>query len=302
MKKTLVIAFYWFVAGFACAQQQTIQERLGYPKETKLLIIHADDLGVSHAENMASIQAFEKGAANSGSIMVPCPWFPEIAAYANVHPQVDLGLHLTLTSEWKFYKWGPVASANEVKGLINDKGFFYDNVADLIKSGSPAEVEKELRSQIEQALRFGIKPTHFDAHMGCVFVAEEYLQIFVKLGREYKVPVLLNRDAQKYSFITDHDVLVDRILILSPEEHRRGSENYYSGVLKSLAPGLNCLLLHSAYDNDEMKAVTTDHVDYGSAWRQEDFNFFTSEICKALIAEHNIKLITWREIKDKLVR
>lgn len=309
MKKAVVIAFCWIITSVSCAQQKTIQERLGYSKDTKLLIIHADDLGVSHAENMASIHALEKGMVNSGSIMVPCPWFSEIAAYASTHPQADLGLHLTLTSEWKFYKWGSVASSNEVPGLLNNRGFFNDNVGDVVKNASAQEVEKELRSQIELALRAGIKPTHFDAHMGCVFVTAEYLQVLIKLGREYKVPVLLNREAQNNVFnvaldkyITNSDVVVDKIFIASPADYRAGQVNYYTGVLKSLTAGLNCLLLHAAYDDDEMKAITIDHQDYGAAWRQADYDFFMSDVCKALIAERNIKLVTWREIRDKLVR
>src|ERR1700761_1492388 len=101
------------------AQQKSVQEMLGYPKDAKLLIIHADDLGVTHSENVASISALETGSVRSASMMVPCPWFPEMAAYARTHPEKDLGLHLTLTSEWKYYKWGPVTPEAEVPGLVN---------------------------------------------------------------------------------------------------------------------------------------------------------------------------------------
>ena len=116
-----VLLFYVFIA----SAQLTLQEKLGYSKDTKLLIIHADDLGVSHSENEASIHAMENGSVNSASIMVPCPWFPEIAAYARTHPKADLGLHLTLTSEWKYYKWGPVVSKEKVPGIVNKGGFLF---------------------------------------------------------------------------------------------------------------------------------------------------------------------------------
>ncbi|MEJ0030524.1 MAG: polysaccharide deacetylase family protein [Bacteroidota bacterium] len=156
----------------AFAQQKTIQERLGYSKETKLLIIHADDIGVSHSENSASIYTMEKGVVNSGSIMVPCPWFPEISDYAKSHPNADIGLHLTLTSEWRNYKWGPVTSKDKVPSLLDEQGYFNSGTLALMKNGKPEEVEMELRAQIERAKKFGIDPTHFEAHMaGAVFNA-----------------------------------------------------------------------------------------------------------------------------------
>ena len=96
--------------------KKPLQEKLGYPKESKLLIIHADDIGVAHAENSATFKAMQTGVVNSGSIMVPCPWFTEVASYVKENPKADLGLHLTLTSEWKYYKWGPVTSASAVPG------------------------------------------------------------------------------------------------------------------------------------------------------------------------------------------
>src|SRR6185295_7267511 len=115
--KTLLLFVMIMFAGSWVTAQQTLAERLGYPKDTKLLIIHSDDLGVSHSENEASTMAMEKGSVSSASIMVPTPWFSEIAAYAAVHPKSDFGLHLTLTSEWKYYKWGSLSG--EVHGLNN---------------------------------------------------------------------------------------------------------------------------------------------------------------------------------------
>ena len=126
MKKIITLCYCSILLIFsAFSQQKTIQERLGYPKDTKLLIIHADDLGVSQSENAASIYAMEKGSVSSGSIMVPCPWMGDIAAYARSHPNADLGLHLTLTSEWKNYRWGSVLPANQAGSLLNTAGFLY---------------------------------------------------------------------------------------------------------------------------------------------------------------------------------
>ena len=161
---------------------------MGLPKDAKLLIIHADDVGVAHAENAATFSAIEKDGVSSASIMVPCPWFPEVAAYAKNHPEKDWGIHLTLTSEWKNYKWGGVLPASEIPSLLDKDGFMYASVEELSKNGKPEEVEKELRAQIKKAQAAGIILTHLDTHMGSVFGRPEYMGIYNKLGKEFGLP------------------------------------------------------------------------------------------------------------------
>lgn len=289
------------------AQSVTIQERLGYPADTKLLIIHADDIGVSHSENIASIHAIENGSVNSGSIMVPCPWFPEIAAYAAEHRDFDFGLHLTLTSEWQYFKWGPITSINEVPGLLTEYNHFYRSRNDLKTHASAEEVEKELRSQIELALKYGIDVTHLDSHMFTLYLRPDYLAVYKKLGREYKLPILLNAEyltlfGLEANEHINEDIVVDKVYMAYSPDFEKGMANYYTEVLKNMQPGLNIILLHAAYDNEEMRGVTSNHPGYGSAWRQQDFDFFTSEACENLVKEGSIQLITWREIRDKLIK
>ncbi|HEX4850650.1 MAG TPA: polysaccharide deacetylase family protein [Puia sp.] len=287
--------------------QQTIQERLGYPKDTKLLIIHADDVGVSHSENMATLAAMDKGVVSCGSMMVPCPWFPEIAAYASSHHNIDLGIHLTLTSEWKNYRWGPVSGTTQSPSLANKRGFLYDDVDSLGKMAQLKDVERELRAQIERSIQFGVYPSHLDSHMGSCFFRKDYFLIYLQLSREYHIPCLLNRDAFRLIYginldelLKPQDVVVDRIFMAFPQDYSKGMPNYYAQVISSLKPGLSCILLHAAYNNEEMQAVTVDHPDYGAAWRQADFDFFTSDACKKLLDENHVHVISWREIKEKL--
>lgn len=303
MKKILLPALILNV--LITSAQLTLQEKLGYPKNTKLLILHADDLGVSHSENEASIYAMEKGSVNSASIMVPCPWFPEIAAYARAHPKADFGLHLTLTSEWKYFKWGPVTPKEKLAGLVNKNGFLFESVDSVENGSKPGEVEIELRAQIERAKQFGIDVTHLDSHMGALYGKADNIKTLIKLGREYKVPVMLSNPILRFDldkFINEKDVVLSMIYTAMPQDYKNGMGNYYTGVFKSLQPGVSIILLHTAYDDREMQAVTIDHPDWGSAWRQADFDFFTSENCKNLLKENNIRLITWREIRDKLLR
>lgn len=293
----------------AFAQSPTLAEQLGYPADAKLLIIHADDLGVSHAENTASIRAMEAGVVNSASIMVPCPWFPEIAAYAESHPDRDFGLHLTLTSEWKYFKWRPLTPHDQVPGLVDEYAFFHPAFSGLLEDATPAEVERELRAQIELALAYGIDVTHLDSHMFSVFTRPEYVAVYKKLGREYGLPVLLldepwlaMRNLEPTTVYVSGDLVVNRLYMAMPEDAKTGLTNYYREVLTNLEPGFNVLLIHCAYDNAEMQAVTVDYAGFGARWRQEDFDFFTSNACRKLLAEAGIQLVTWREIRDKVVR
>jgi len=311
MKSPLVLFLSFALVIQVQGQTKTLAERLGYPADTKLLIIHADDVGVSHSENMATIQVMEKGYVNSASIMVPCPWFPEIAAYAKAHPTADFGLHLTLTSEWNVYKWGPVTSHHEVPSLLDTSGYLNATTLAFRENAKLMDVERELRNQIERAKKFGIDPTHLDAHMFAVESTPELVQIYLKLGREYKVPVHVAKElvAAFFSydpakFMVPGDIVVDKTIILTSPEYPKGTEQFYVAQMRSLVKGgLNVILLHAAYNNDEMEAVTAGFKDnFDAGWRQKDVNFFTSDTCKKIIAEEKIRLITWREIRDKLFR
>ncbi|MGZ5221672.1 MAG: polysaccharide deacetylase family protein [Chitinophagaceae bacterium] len=308
MKEAVLLLLTLNISTLVQSQPKTTQERLGYSKETKLLIIHADDIGVAHAENSATFKAMQTGAVNSGSIMVPCPWFTEVAAYVKENPKADLGLHLTLTSEWKNYKWAPITSSNLVPGLVNQNGFLYSSVDSVVMFAKPAEVEEEMRNQVKRSIQMGIDPTHLDAHMGTAFSTPDFLKAYIRVGKEFNIPVMLSRQLEAMvqvkldSLVDPSTVLIDNIVTAMPPDFKKTMKNYYTSVLNDLKPGVNCLLIHVAYNNDEMKAITIDHPDWGSAWRQEDFDFFTSTACKELLKKNSIVLITWREIRDKLYR
>ena len=290
------------------AQNRAVLKKLGYPEDARLLIIHADDLGVSHSENMASIRALEMGPVNSASIMVPCPWFPEIAAYARENKDMDFGLHLTLNSEWKHYKWGPVSSRNEVPSLLNTDGYFYSIVDSLNLKAKFSEIELELWTQVKKALDAGIDVTHLDAHMGAAVSTPINLLAYLRVGQVYELPVLL--DSRIYdipseeimAYLNEKVLVMDAIYSAGPEDFQSGMAAYYEKVLRELPVGISSLLIHLAYDDEEMQAVTIDHPNWGAAWRQADFDFFTSDTCHEILKEEGIILVTWREIRDKITR
>ena len=308
MKKTLTILLATIFSIAIYSQKKNLAERLGYPKEAKLVIIHSDDLGVTHSENAASTTAMEKGSVSSASIMVPCPWFSEIAAYAQAHPAADLGLHITLTSEDKYYKYGPVTSIDKVPGLVNKNGYFYSSVDSVIQNASAAEVEQEIRNQVIKGKQMGIDPTHLDAHMGSALLSLDFFKAYLKVGHEYKIPVLITSffapglKTKMDSLITDKDVVVDNILSFSPGDFKTGFQAFHTNGIKNLKPGLTYLIIHTAYDDDEMRALKGDQPNWGAAWRQAEFNFFTSPECAKVLKETNVYVITWKEIRDKITR
>jgi predicted glycoside hydrolase/deacetylase ChbG (UPF0249 family) len=222
--KNLLLAFL-LLSIITANAQKTLQEKLGYSKDTKLLILHADDLGMSHSENAATFYGMEHGSINSASIMMPTPWITEAANYQHNHPTADFGLHLTLTSEWTYLKWGSVSTSSNVPGLLNKNGFFFSSVDSVYRTATAAEVEMELRAQIEKAKSLDIDFTHLDSHMGTLFGRADYLKALIKLGREYKVPVLLCKPIFKLAFhidldslTTDKDVTIDVIYMAYPQD------------------------------------------------------------------------------------
>ena len=311
MKHTVMLAVtvLTLLTGVEVRSQEptkTIAERLGYPRDAKLLIVHADDLGMAHSVNAATIKAFETGLVNSGSIMVTCPWLSEIAAFARANPQADLGLHLTLTSEWTAFRWGPVSSRDRVSSLLDKDGYFRLTETEAAAQADPKQVEMEIIAQIERARALGIQPTHLDSHMGTLYQNKALFEVFLNLARSQKLPVRVAKTwfAQADflpSVLSPDDVYIDRVLDINPAVAPQDWARFYSDAFKNLEPGVTEVVIHLAYDDAEMRAATVNHPDWGAAWRQRDFEFFTSDAFRKILQENNIKLITWREL-GKLIK
>lgn len=287
------------VASALPAQTKTIAERLGHPANSKLLIIHADDLGAAHSIDAASFDALEKGAISSASAMVPTPWITEVAAYARAHPDADLGLHLTLTSEWETYRWGSVSPADHVPSLLDSSGTFPNDEKIVAANAKPAEVESEIRAQIERALALGIRPTHLDSHMGALFTTPDLLAVYVKVAREYHLPFLAPRGDPHVAPqppLSAQDVLVDAAIIATREVPRDKWKEFYLKSIADLKPGLTEMIVHLGHDESELQAVMVDHEGFGSAWRQKDYDVVNSPEFKKALHDNHVIVVTWKEL------
>ncbi len=300
----VAIAIALLLVPSAPAQSKTIAERLGYPREAKLLIIHADDLAVAHSEDAASFDALDKNAITSASVMIPCPWLNEVAAYAKNHPDADLGLHLTLTSEWKTYRWGPVESKDKVPSLLDPSGYLWQDTPLAARALKADEAEREIRAQIERAIAMGIHPTHLDSHMGALFSRPDLFAVYVKVAREYKLPFLpfiaSTAPSELSSVLSKNDVLVDSVVIAGPTLQAGDWKTFYANAIRDLKPGLTEIIVHLGYDDAELRAVTVDYVEYGAAWRQRDYDVVTSPDFKKLLQDNRVILIKWKDLKKLL--
>jgi predicted glycoside hydrolase/deacetylase ChbG (UPF0249 family) len=281
---------------------RTIQERLGYPATAKLLILHADDVGMAHSVNRASLEALEKGWITSASVLVPSPWFSEVATWARAHPNADLGIHLALNSEWTTLRWGPISGRSEVPTLLAADGYL-PLLTDNVEKTNPREVERELRAQIDFARRSGVNVTHLDSHMGALFGAQAPFEVYLELGRSYGLPLLLERTgapgappAPPWAERARSIALVDRVLQMEPGVSKEQWVDAYKRMLTPLGPGVYELIVHLAYDDAEMRGATLDHPDWGAAWRQWDFDLVRSAEFRSWLKQQGFQLITWRDL------
>lgn len=294
-----------FLAG-ATLHAQSTAERLGYRPQDRVLMVHADDLGMSHTVNAASMEALKQGLVTSASVMVPCPWFLEIANFAKANPQFDIGLHLTLTSEWRKYRWGPVASRDKVPGLMDPEGYLWRDVRSVAQHATAAEVEIELRAQIEKALATGWKPTHLDTHMGTLYARVDYWEVYAKLGREYNLPVMLMRPSPEFVAEASKDgypitpamlekkdrdgyVLLDHLVTGVPGRTIAERRVSYQKLLRNLKPGITMLIVHLGLNDDELKNITGN---WEARW--SDYRNFTDPEMRDLMRELGIQQTTWR--------
>jgi len=286
------------------AHSQTLQERLGFEADDVVLIINGDDFGMCHSSNVAVLDALENGCLTSATLMMPCPWILEAIHYWQEHPELDIGLHLTHTSEWNDYRWGPVAPVELVPGLIDAEGYMHDDVEPdgVYQHATADEAYIEAKAQVDRALELGVQPSHLDSHMGSLQYNDDYWDQYLKLAEEYDLPLRL-AGPELYALmgmknrreIADKAGIVGPTLLFgydTPGDPERIA-GFYSSMLKQLQPGVWELLIHPAVLSDELKAIT------GSAEvRAAEYAWVTAPETRQLIDELGIKLVGYRELLE----
>lgn len=282
----------------------SVQERLGYPASARLLVIHADDLGMAHSVNRAIFEAFENHWITSASILVPCPWFPEVALWAKANPDADLGIHLDLNSEWKTFRWRPISAADRVPSLLDADGYFPLEESEVAARAKLPEVELELTAQIERARAAGIRVSHLDSHMSALMGTAALAAEYQTLGREQGLPILWHAEAAE-KLGTDarprSDFVVnDDDLEIQPGVASKDWLQTYKQMLAPLKPGVHHLVVHLAHDDEEMRGATADHPDWGAPWRQRDFDMVRSAEFRDFLRKRGFVLVSWTDLAKAL--
>jgi predicted glycoside hydrolase/deacetylase ChbG (UPF0249 family) len=289
------------------AAPKSVQERLGYPASARLLILHADDFGMNHSVNRATSEAVEHHWITSASILVPCPWFLEAANFAKAHPDADLGIHQALTSEWTTFRWGPVTSKDQVPSLLDSQGYLPLDTPAVAENAKSGEVEKELHAQIDRARSFGIHPTHLDTHMTALFETPMLFSTYQKMGAESHLPILAARSGAGHTIpsfgkMSSDDILIDQVFEMSPGVDAKDWLAWYEKQLAPLGPGVYQVILHLAYDDEEMRGATLNHPDWGAAWRQQDLGMVKNPEFLKFLKDQGFILVGWKDIAKALPR
>ena len=290
----------------------TWAEKLGYPEGKKVIMLHADDAGMSEGANIATAHYLENNRIQSAAVMAPCPSADEFIQWALDHPDADVGMHLTHTSEWKTYRWGPVSDPAEVPGLIDPEGMLWPEVPDVVKHASADEVEKEIRAQIEKAFSMGYKPNHIDTHMGTLYGHADYVERFFKVAEEYGIPAnaidlsdpLVANKFKEAGYPIDDRVIgiIDRYTLPKLDNftsapngrtYEEKIENFKT-LIKALPAGLTEIIFHPSVESEELKTIT-------NSWQQRvwEAKMFSDPTLIEFFKEEGIIFTNWIEIMKR---
>lgn len=292
--------------------KKTWSEKLGFPEGRKVLLLHIDDAGMCPEANAATQKYIENGQIMSAAVMMPCPNAQSFIKWVKDHPAADIGVHLTLTSEWKNYRWGPLAKASKVPGLIDPEGKFYHEVPEVVMHASAKEVELEIRAQIEKSIAWGHRPTHIDTHMGTLYGSPEYVKVFLKVAEEYRIPanIIDVSDPQVAGYFRKAGYPITDEVISNIGEYRLPKLDNFSSVpggksyeekranffklVKSLNSGLTEIIFHPAVLTENLKSIT-------GSWQQRvwEGELFADPVVHQFFKDEGIIITNWKEIMKR---
>jgi hypothetical protein len=286
----------------AFGQSKLLSEKLGYKSTDKLLIVNCDDVGMCNSANIAVIDGMENGMISSGTIMTPCPWSGAIMDYAKNHLEKDFGVHLTHTAEWSFYRWGPIAPKEQVKGLCDPDGFLWRSVEEVYAHSSPAETLIEGRAQINRALASGVPVTHIDSHMGTMQYSPDYFKAYVQLAMEFNLPLRMPSQSTMEKFkqpalrgeLAKQGIVFTDYFVYEELDQYKEVKSFWINIIKNLKPGVTELFIHASKLSDELRAIT------GTAEKraQEAACFTSDQEIKKLIKDEGVILIGYRPLLE----
>jgi len=287
-------------------------EKLGYPNDKIILILHADDIGMCPEANISAKNYLEKGEIQSAAVMMPCPNAEEFIQWAIEHPDQDIGLHLTLTSEWKNYRWPSVTDPAEVPGLIDEEGMLYHEVVQVVQNASAEEVEKEIRAQVEKSIALGYRPDHIDTHMGTLYGSPAYTAAYTKVAMEYNIPAMV-LDVENPLVIEtfrSQGYPMDENMIQTMKDYTLPKLDFFSSVpngktyeekcenffklIESIPPGLTEIIFHPSENTENLKTIT-------NSWQQRNWEaeMFKDEKVKNFLSEKGVVFTNWREVMER---
>ncbi len=326
----ILLALVFNVPGYSQDLSMTYAERLGFPKGKKVVILHIDDAGMSYDSNLGTERALKEGVANSVSVMMPCGWVPGFVHFLKENKDIDAGLHLTLTSEWAQYRWGPLAGKPMVGSLVDREGALWPSVRDVVKNGSADHVETEIRAQLERARTMGFEPTHMDSHMGTLFATPEFLQRYIKVGIEEKIPVMLPGGHNTLIKVDERlegealdmirklgKTLWDAGLPVLDDLHNTSygwvpenahkiskaklqkykADKYIRALKEEIQPGLTMVIMHCTHPTEVF-----GHISSSGVTREGDLLAMLDPRLRKAIEEEGVILTTWREIMERRVK
>ena len=289
-----------------------VLKKLGYSETDRLVIIHADDIGMCQASVQAFKDLWSAGSITSGAVMVPCPWFPAAAQMCRENPEMDMGVHATLNAEWENYRWGPVSTRDQASGLMDADGYFHQWHEAVYQNARPEAVAVEVNAQVEKALAAGIDVTHVDSHMGTI-LNSLFIQSYIQAAASRLLPNMLPRTNAKgiemMGASSEELMIYEPIMaqlesmgiptlegiVAMPLDHAEDHTGLAKKLLSELPVGITHFILHPSIDTPELRAICPD-------WpaRVANYNAFMSDELKKFIESENIKLIGYRQIRNAM--